>query len=237
MSIIGVHVHPTEISDQEILSAFSHFELVRMQCPKDVGGAVRHYVDISPPTAKWLLILDQNQPDFDTVKHFRDNPKVVAWQIGNEPDNPSFSGWAAKEYYNWLVSTKNSILSNGGFGSKKIVAASSRSITQNYPNTIKWNRNLVNLGLLDLVDVFAFHLYGSDFDPLSDVRKLFEKIRSLNKEIWITETGAKGTAGANYFQKVQKVCTNRGINPDVIVRYAWIDKSLGYHVKEEVLSK
>lgn len=82
----------------------------------------------------------------------------------------------------------------------KVIPAATTSIFQNFPDTLQYNQKLQELGMQKWVDVWAIHLYGTNFEQMYFGVGSF--LNSLNMPIWVTESGRPGVSRQlNYAQK------------------------------------
>ena len=122
--------------------------------------------------------------------------RVTAFQIWNEPNNPSFSENVTLDV---LTKPDNFVeLLALGYTALKAVAptknvinGATTAIAQNFPNTLNYNKEMVRAGALSFTDAYAFHFYGKNVE-----RVLFggvaDFLNSITKPLWITESGAQG---------------------------------------------
>ncbi|MDZ4786760.1 MAG: cellulase family glycosylhydrolase [bacterium] len=123
--------------------------------------------------------------------------RVKAFQIWNEPNdenNPDNSTldivYSPENYLELLALSYDTIKEVAQ--KKQVVNAATTAINQNYPETYNYNQELVDAGLLTVSDFFSIHYYGSHLENLL-LGGVGDFLNSVEKPIWITESGAKGT--------------------------------------------
>ncbi len=131
-----------------------------------------------------------------TVAHYKDNPKVVGFQIWNEPDSPSLPsdialGLTEPQNYAELLNYSSRAIRSLAPG-KLVVTAATESIQQNFPNNLRYNKALKDLGAEGLADVWAIHYYGKQFESVITNNGVADFLNSIRIPIWITESGENG---------------------------------------------
>jgi hypothetical protein len=132
-----------------------------------------------------------------TVKRYSGNGRIVGWQIWNEPnqagrrDNAALQLDSSPSNYLELLSLAYDVCKETAPG-KVVVNAATTAINQNYPDTIQYNRDLRDGGIESVVDVYAVHYYGRQFENVIRKNGVADFLNSLSKRIWVTETGAQG---------------------------------------------
>lgn len=123
--------------------------------------------------------------------------RLKAFQIWNEPndennpDNITMDLATSPENYVELMAlAQNEIKSISP--KKQVVNAATTSINQNYPETLNYNQDLVDAGLLTVSDIFAIHYYGEHLETLL-LGGVSDFLNSVDSPIWVTESGQKGT--------------------------------------------
>lgn len=131
------------------------------------------------------------------VARYAANPRVVGFQIWNEPNAPgrfdnSVLGLDtnAVNYLELLAQSHSAIKRIAP--SKLVVNAATTAINQNYPNTLNYNRTLRDNGILNFVDVFAIHYYGRQYENVVRNGGVQDFLSSMGSRIWVTESGAQG---------------------------------------------
>lgn len=126
------------------------------------------------------------------------NPKVVGFEIWNEPNNESFAENAVADVllspsnYSQMLSAAAAVVRAEAPG-KLVVSGATTAINQNYPETLDYNRDMLAAGAQDTVDVYGIHVYGKQFENYIRDGGVDDFIDDLTKEVWVTESGAQGT--------------------------------------------
>jgi hypothetical protein len=133
--------------------------------------------------------------------------RVTAYQIWNEPNNPSFSEnqtldvLTKPENYVELLALAHTAL-KAIAPTKGVINGATTAIAQNFPATLDYNRAMVSAGALSFTDAYAIHYYGKNAE-----RVLFggiaDFLNSIPKPLWITESGAQGAGKQlDYAQRI-----------------------------------
>lgn len=131
------------------------------------------------------------------IARYRENGKIVGWQIWNEPNNPSFAENTTigvvdnPENYVELLAASQSIAKDLT-PNKLVLNAATTAINQNFPDTLRYNRAMRDAGARELVDVWAMHYYGRQFENVVRSGGVEDFIDGLNLPVWVTESGAQG---------------------------------------------
>lgn len=131
------------------------------------------------------------------VERYGDNPRVVGFQIGNEPNNPDFSMNTTLGFledpvaYVAVLARAYSVIQSGA-PSKKTVIAATTALNQAFPKTRDYNRQMRDAGALAFCDIWAAHIYGKQYENIIRDGGVADFLNGLNKPIWITESGAQG---------------------------------------------
>ena len=131
-----------------------------------------------------------------TVERYAGAPGVSSWEVWNEPDTLFVDSDAALELsqpanYIELLAYANDVIRNEAPGTQ-IVLAATRSIQQNFPGNLNYNRSLRNFGAEDLVDIWNVHYYGEQFERVVQGGGVASFLNSIRLPIWITESGETG---------------------------------------------
>ena len=127
-------------------------------------------------------------------RRYSDNPKVLAFQIWNEPnmlsnvENQVLEIAESPVNYLEMLAASYS-LAKGLNSSKLIVNAATTAINQGYPNTLQYNKRLRDAGGDSFVDRWAIHYYGTSYERVGDVAGF---LNELPVGIWLTESGDQG---------------------------------------------
>jgi len=129
------------------------------------------------------------------ARRYAGHPKISGYQIWNEPNNAAFP---SNERLSLLQDPLN-FVELTSFASqairdedltKLIVSGATTSIAQNYPSALNYNKILVDAGILTLVDIYAIHYYGTNFERL--VGDVDDFLKTISLPIWVTESGKTG---------------------------------------------
>lgn len=131
-----------------------------------------------------------------TVARYAGNPSVVGWQVFNEPDHLLVAsdvslGLTDAARYVELLTRSAEVIRSLDPG-KLVVLAATRSIQQDGGNNLDYNKDLREFGAESLVDVWAIHYYGEQFERVIRNNGVSEFLNGLSKPIWITESGEMG---------------------------------------------
>ena len=206
-------------------------------------GHIEKVVQSQPADAKILIVVGgvpswaaNNGPNAYTemfrqlCMKFKDEPRVEGYQVWNEPDMDSVPdnhqmGFidSPTTYFNMLGECyKISKMVNPD---KIITNAATRSITQDYPNALDYNKKLVNLGIQEIVDVYSIHFYGDQYERLFRPNGVLQFLNSLEKRIWITEGGIEGLDQLSYCSKTFPFLLQKIKKADRIYHYIYHEAS------------
>ncbi len=185
---------PTEGSSPN----FARFDMVMAAIPPDT--------DVLPILAYapgWLA----NRSDWKTVfvnryvipvlDRYGSDKRVAGWEIWNEPDGFCNGRVApagtlqctAADYVDLVARVAPEIRKRS---SAPVVAAATTSINQSFPDHFNYNKDMVNAGLLPLVDVYNFHWYGEQLEKLT-FGGIGDFLNGTGKPVWCTESGERGS--------------------------------------------
>jgi hypothetical protein len=131
------------------------------------------------------------------VARYSSNPRVIGYQIWNEPNMPG-------RFDNSLLQLDTDpanyveLLAQAHAAIKQIapntlvVNAATTAINQNFPETLNYNRALRDNGILNFIDVFAFHYYGRQYENVVRNGGVRDFLISMGSRLWATESGAQG---------------------------------------------
>lgn len=134
-----------------------------------------------------------------TVRRYAGNGGIVGWQIWNEPnqaqrrDNLDLDLGTSPLNFIELVSLASNVCKELAPG-KLVLNGATTAINQNFPSTLRYNEELRDGGIASVVDVFAIHYYGRQFENVVRKNGVADFLNSLSKRVWVTETGAQGVA-------------------------------------------
>ncbi len=226
---LGIHLQPNGASPSDVTEITPLVGVIRTLIKPDVKDFVGSLIDGAPSDARFMVILPQEDVDLAFVSRFANDPKVIAWELENEPEN--FLSWTAEQYVDWVKANAPAVRAAAG-RSQKLVAAATRPMVEDYPNNLNYNKDMINLGLLDEVDVFNMHVYSKQYEKVPAVQQVVSTAQSHGVEVWVTEVGDNTLADQlSYFLQVTEVYHRLGIDPERWVIYAWNDDSLGYSIK------
>jgi hypothetical protein len=131
-----------------------------------------------------------------TVRRYAGRRGIIGWEVWNEPDFTRFASDSAlglenADLYFQLLSRGASVIRRED-PTRLVLNAATRSIQQAFPTTLDYNKRLAELGAPGLVDVWNVHYYGEQFLNVTQGGGVGEFLRSLNKTIWVTESGETG---------------------------------------------
>lgn len=183
----------------DIPNSFSFYDDIVAALPEDVEvlgvitSAPPQFQNLDPAFARRLWVDEYLTAIVDRYKSV---PQIKAFQIWNEPN----TGFLFPEN-NWLDVTDKpenylELLAMGEqvvrelAPDKLIVSASTTSLIQNFPDTLHYFEGMLDGGLEELVDIVGIHIYGDDYIKLSLAMR---NIDHIQKPIWVTESGERGT--------------------------------------------
>lgn len=131
-----------------------------------------------------------------TVRRYARRGGIVGYQVFNEPDHilvPSDAalGLTSPEMYLELLTWASDAIQQED-PQRLVVMAATRSIQQNGSANLSYNKRLQQLGAEDLVDVWAVHFYGKQYEKVIEGGGVADFLNGLNRVIWITESGEVG---------------------------------------------
>lgn len=125
------------------------------------------------------------------------HPSVVGFQFWNEPnmernfDNRTMGFLDSPESYVEMLALSHDAARDLAPG-KMVLNAATTAINQNYPESLEYNRGMRDAGALGLVDRWAAHYYGEQFENVVRSGGVADFLTGLGKGVWITESGAQG---------------------------------------------
>lgn len=139
-----------------------------------------------------------------TLQRYANKPGIIGWEVFNEPNvltvasDNSLGISTASNYYDLLQKSSAAIRSIDP--TSLVVIAATTSIQQNYPHALDFNKQLQELGAEDLVDVWNIHYYGEQFEKVVEKDGVANFLNSINKPIWMTESGIQGSSQLAYVE-------------------------------------
>ena len=148
------------------------------------------------------------------IRRYRRKRKVVGFQIWNEPnmstnsENDVLEFTSSPENYVSLLRRAKRYRDRRA-RKKLIVSAATTSIIQDYPETLEYNEALVSAGAEQYLDRWGIHFYGTSLERMLIPGGPSDFMNSLNKPIWITESGRQGiNEQLNYVERVWPYITD-----------------------------
>lgn len=174
-----------------------------------------------------------------TVERYAGRSAIVGWEVWNEPDLtvvPSDAALGLEEpaLYVELLGASRAVIRAVTPG-KLIVGAATRSIQQDFPTHLEYNRELVRQGAEALVDVWSIHYYGEQFERVVVNGGVADFLNNLSKPIWITESGEPNVTGQlPYVETVWPFLREKvpGIQRIYYYRYATSPGELPYGLRQ-----
>ncbi len=123
--------------------------------------------------------------------------KILGYEVWNEPNTDMFDENSTlsltKNPENYVALLRSSAQAIREVAPQKlIISAATTAINQDYPDTLNYNKDLFDLGLESLVDIWAVHFYGSGLESVIFPGGVADFLNDLQKPIWLTEIGEKG---------------------------------------------
>ena len=122
--------------------------------------------------------------------------RVVGFEIWNEPNltvvasDTALDLENADNYFEMLQLGSSAVRSAAP--GKLVVIAATKSIQQDFPNSLNYNKRLRDLGAENLVDVWNVHYYGSSFESVVTSNGVADFLNTIRLPIWVTESGEQG---------------------------------------------
>ena len=133
------------------------------------------------------------------VKRYAGNPRVIGWEIWNEPnltvvDSDTALGLdQAENYYELLTLGASAVRANDP--GKKVVMAATESINQKYPNNLTYNKKLSQLGAASVTDIWNIHYYSDNYENVTVSGGIGDFLNGVGIPVWVTESGKKQPIG------------------------------------------
>jgi hypothetical protein len=131
------------------------------------------------------------------LNRYGGDARISGWEIWNEPDGfcngrvapPGVLDCSAQDYVDLVARVAPEVR---GRSAAPVVAAATTSINQSFPRHFDFNKALVGAGLLNFIDIYNFHWYGSQLEKLT-FGGIADFLNGTGKEIWCTESGETGS--------------------------------------------
>lgn len=130
------------------------------------------------------------------VQHFANHPRVIGWEVWNEPNltvvpSDAVLGLTEPEnYLDLLQQGANVVRANDP--TKLVVMAATSSINQNFPTAFNYNKSLRDAGVENYTDVYNIHYYGTSYESVVSSGGIADFLNGMGKPIWVTESGEQG---------------------------------------------
>lgn len=132
-----------------------------------------------------------------TVSRYASVGSIIGFEVWNEPDLtvvPSDTALGLEDPANYaeMLALSSNVIRESAPG-KLVVLAATKSIQQNFPTALRYNKELQKLGAESLVDVWNVHYYGSSWESVVTSNGVADFLNGLSvSSLWITESGEKG---------------------------------------------
>jgi len=131
------------------------------------------------------------------VERYGGNGKVVGFQIWNEPNmasdpkNDILGLTSSPENYVEMLAAGFSVIEDVA-PARLVLNAATTAISQNFPDTVNYNRGMRDAGAREFVDIWAIHYYGRQFENVVQDGGVRDFLNGLGMTIWVTESGRQG---------------------------------------------
>lgn len=131
-----------------------------------------------------------------TVRRYSGVPGIIAWEVWNEPNLTTVSsdealGLTDPANYALLLTRAFNVIRNED-PTALVVMAATTSIQQNFPNTLNYNKQLRDLGIENVTDVYNVHYYGTRYESVVTDNGVADFLNGIGKPVWVTESGEQG---------------------------------------------
>ena len=131
-----------------------------------------------------------------TAKRYANNPRIVGWEIWNEPDHPTLDadvalGLSDPANYVQMLAQASTVIRDIQ-PKKLVIGAATESIQQTFPSHLNYNKKMKEFGAEDYVDVWNVHYYGKGYESVVTSNGVADFLNSISRPIWVTETGEQG---------------------------------------------
>lgn len=141
------------------------------------------------------------------AERYRRKRRIKGFQIWNEPNSPAFlendllNLSSDPENYIKLLKHSRRALHRAA-PRKLLIMGATTALNQNYPDTLRYNQALVDLGVERLLDVYSFHYYSTHYENLIRPDNIVDFLTSLSLPLWLTEIGERGVNDQkDYFEE------------------------------------
>jgi hypothetical protein len=131
------------------------------------------------------------------AQRYGSDGRIEGFQIWNEPNDPNRQDNAVLGFigspssYTSVLSAAHKVVKSIAPG-KLVISAATTAINQNYPDSLDYNRGMIDAGAEVSCDVWAIHYYGSQYENVLRNGGVAEVLNGLSRPIWVTESGAQG---------------------------------------------
>jgi len=131
-----------------------------------------------------------------TVTRYANTPGILGWEIFNEQDVVTVASDVVLEItepanYIELLAFSSNVIRNVD-PARLVILGATRSIQQNFPTTLDYNKDMQDLGAEAFIDVWNIHYYGKRFESVITSSGVKDFLNAISKNIWITESGEQG---------------------------------------------
>jgi putative glycosyl hydrolase len=177
---------------------FARFDAILAATPPDVD-----LLPVLGYAPGWLA----NRPDWKDVfiaryvtpvlDRYGADGRIAGWEIWNEPDAfcnggrsapPGVLDCSPEDYVDLVARVEPVIRARSG---APVVGAATTSINQSFPRHFDYNKEMVGAGLLNFIDVYNFHWYGSQIEKLT-FGGIADFLNGTGLPVWCTESGDQG---------------------------------------------
>ncbi|MCB0346297.1 MAG: cellulase family glycosylhydrolase [Bdellovibrionales bacterium] len=131
-----------------------------------------------------------------TVRRYAGKGGIVGYEVFNEPDaiivpSDESLGLQSPELYFEMLQWASAAIQQED-PQRLVVLGATRSIQQSGSANLDYNKRLRDLGAEALVDVWAIHFYGKQYEKVVKGGGVADFLNGLQSIIWITESGEIG---------------------------------------------
>jgi hypothetical protein len=198
------HIRSSFFFDESFLARenavpdFSHFDSILASIPPhaDLLPVLAYTPHWLADRADWKQVF-VNRYVVPLLDRYGKDPRIVGWEIWNEPDGfcdghvapRGVLNCTAEDYVDLVARVAPEIRRRTA---ARIVGAATTSINQGYPRHLAFNRAMVDAGLLPLIDVYNFHWYGEQLEKLT-LGGIADFLNGTGKRVWDTESNQRGS--------------------------------------------